>query len=764
MSAKRVANLTLCYEGIQRVYRNAVVDHIRTSLQRAFPTDYAEKVKRPFLKEWDSIKAAAEERRHTGELQAPLVDDIDVLSVNHFFNLFDVYAECLMPPSVATEDDRKKQKKALLGWMQNIKALRDPLSHPSEADLCYEDSFVLLDCARRVLTQLGHTEAAAGIQALTGQLAGRPGGADEGDGRAPLEDRLPAREGIVVRFVGRSSELSELQRWFDDPLSRRWAVIGAGGLGKSALAYAFAEEIRRSAPQPFQVVIWMSAKARRFEDGHVVPITDPDFCDLDSALRRLLILYGWHDEAALPMETKRARALQLLNEFPALVVVDDIDSLEGSGEDAIEFFTISVAQTKSKVLLTSRRTILGLGHTATQVAGLPRSDAEAFVRSRYELLGMDGKALDASATKQIIDAAGASPLYMGDLIRLVAVMPLKQAILEWKARSGDEARRYALGRELEKLSPSAREVLAAACISPRAVAFGELQALSGQSRDALAASLGELQKLFLVPKPQLIDGEDRYDVGINTRALVQNVLEKSDLWRRIQGAYAALSGGVGLRQGREAIGALCRKAVLLIRTDSHEAAEALLKHGLEKHPNDVNLLAYLGFVYKTWGPPRRTDARERFQRAHELKCHDKEMYKHWVRMELDESEWTSAFQAAERGLERLPNNALLQYYAGYAKSRLGKELAGGFHTEKAVEALRTAQGYLDAALKNAVPLRDYTSLRSDIYRALALNWERMDNDTKVLEVIAAWRHEDPGDPNLASEEWRLLGRFGGRPR
>lgn len=764
MSTTKIANLTLCYEGIQRVYRNAVIDHIRVNLTRAFPGDHSEKAKRPFQKEWDAIKSAAEERRRTGELGAPLVDDLDILGVNHFFNLFDAYADHLMPATAGSDEDRKKAKKAMLGWMQSIKALRDPLSHPAEADLSFEDSFVLLDCARRVLTQLGRAEAAR-LHELSGQLAGRTGDSEGGDQREPLEDRLPARESIVVRFVGRLSELSELQTWFEDPLSRRWAVVGAGGLGKSALAYAFAEEIRRTAPQPFQLVVWLSAKARRFEDGHVVGIEDPDFSDLDTALRRLLMLYGWHEEATSPTATKRARTLELLNEFPGLIVVDDIDSLEGLGEDAIEFFTIAVPQTKSKVLLTSRRTILGLGHTATHVAGLAPKDAELFIRSRYQLLNLSDKALDTTAIKQIIEVTGASPLYMEDLIRLVAVMPLKQALAEWKARSGEEARRYALGREFEKLSPTAQEVLAAACISAQAVAFGELQALTGQSPTTLAASIGELQKLFLVPKPQLIDGEDRYDIGINTRALVKNVLEKTDLWRRVQGANEALrSSGGGLRlHGDGEVAALCRRAVLLVRNESNEEAEGLLKFALEKYPNNVMLLSYLGFVYKTWQPARRTDAKERFQRAYELKCKDAEMYKHWIRMALDEHEWSGAFETAKKGLERIPDDPLMHYYAGYAKSRLGKELIGGMHREKAVDALEKAHVHLDAALKHAMPVDDFMNLRSDIYRGLVLTWERLNNASKVFETIDAWREEDPGDPRLTTEEERLLVRFGGRP-
>jgi hypothetical protein len=159
-----------------------------------------------------------------------------------------------------------------------------------------------------------------------------------------------------------------------------------------------------------------------------------------------------------------------------------------------------------------------------------------------------------------------------------------------------------------------------------------------------------------------------------------------------------------------------------------------------------------------------TDAREKFQRAYELKCNDKEMYKHWIRMETDEMEWSGACEAAEKGLQRLPNNARLQYDAGYAKSRLGRELAGGFHREKALEALSKADQYLNAALASAVPAEQYAGLRRDIHRARVLNWELLDDPTKVFEGIDAWRREHPNDPNLVSEEARLLTRFRGRSR
>ncbi|NNB95033.1 hypothetical protein HI113_14125 [Corallococcus exiguus] len=741
-----MTNLGLCYEGIQRTYRNAIVRHIRTKLTEAFPTDFIKKLQNPFQKEWPEIQAAANERRATGELTAPLIDDFDLLGVNHFFNIFDTHFDLLVPaPANSSPSERKLAKRATLQWIQNIKALRDPLSHPAETDFPFEDAFILLDCARRVLQQVNLQADAGKVGHLTAQLSGRSTASDI-DTKRPLEDRLPPRETIVVDFVGRTTELDALRTWFADPLSRRWVLVGDGGKGKSALAYAFAEEIKQRAPEPFQLVIWMSAKLKRFQEGHTQKIDEPDFSDLDSALSKMLVLYGWSEHINSPLETKRAKCLELLNSFPALVVIDDIDSLEGSEEDAIEFFTLLLPQTKSKALLTSRRAILGTGHTVTLVPGLADADAEEFIRSRYQLMGLDAQSLSPKLVSDIISATESSPLYMEDLIRLAAIMPLAKAINEWRSRSGDEARKYALGRELDKLSPRAKEVLAAACIGRHAVSFLELQSLTGLSDEVLGNSIAELQRIFIVPKPVMIDGEPRYEVNVNTRSLVKATFDKTDLWRRVEGAYNALSGQLPLTTGRVEVRDAIRQAILLVRGNEQDKAEELLKRALEKYPNDPGAIGYLGWVYKTWRPRRVTDARERFLRAFQLKWRNEEMYKHWAQMEHSDHEWTKAAEAAEKGLRLIPSSTLLRVLAGQARSRLGKDLAAGLHRERAGEELARAQEHLEEALRRIdKTAKDKLSLLSDAYRSLALTYEALGETSRLPPLLTEWRSRFPGD-------------------
>ena len=77
---------SICYQRIQRIYRNTVVQHIRNGMITAFGETALDKLREPFkFEEWTRIKSDAQLARATGELDASIQDDFDVLSVNHFF-------------------------------------------------------------------------------------------------------------------------------------------------------------------------------------------------------------------------------------------------------------------------------------------------------------------------------------------------------------------------------------------------------------------------------------------------------------------------------------------------------------------------------------------------------------------------------------------------------------------------------------------------------------------------------------------------------
>jgi hypothetical protein len=133
-------------------------------------------------------------------------------------------------------------------------------------------------------------------------------------------------------------------------------------------------------------------------------------------------------------------------------------------------------------------------------------------------------------------------------------------------------------------------------------------------------------------------------------------------------------------------------------------------------------------------------------------------------MEIDQREWGKAAEAAERGLKLAGETQLLLFLAGYARSRLGKELLGGLHREKANDELAKAKGYLAKALKAPQSLESgEREINADIYRALVLTCEGLSDVSGMKEYFHNWQKEHPDDPDAHSEWERLKSRFGLAP-
>lgn len=756
----------VCYEGIQRIFRNAIVRYLREELTNAYPDDFGSRLSSSFPSDqWETIKKHATVHRDTGALSNPIRDDFDVLSVNHFFGLFDRYYETLVHDKQQdpTKDSKEKgqQKKKLLEWFKAVKDLRDPLSHPADEDFSREDAFVLLDCARRTLLRINLEEDAQKIKSLMDQLYSDGASAMQLT-KDPLEGQLPARESIVLEFFGRRAELDSLWAWFSDPSMRRWALAGEGGLGKSALAYIFAGEVKSKAPLPFQTVIWLSAKKKRFVEGKTLDISTPDFSNLESALDLFLNHFGWVESIDETINGKQSQVIRLLDEFPAFIIVDDIDSLDAANEDVIEFFSFHVPQTKSKVLFTSRRTIFGMGGTTTLVKGLAPEEANSVILSRCKQMGFDPAILSQEIKNEIISATQGSPLYIEDLIRLFAIKQPRDAVKLWKEKGGTEARRYTLGRECELLTDDALKVLLVACIATGRTSLPEIEAVLGISSNKVVAALQELQKLFLIPLPSLVVGEQRFEVNVNTRTLVYEVHGQSELFRRLQNTYRRVTKGVA-SEGKYETEGLVRQAVFFVRVGKFEEAESILTSAIAMHGSNAELIGLLGWVYKKWPQPRIIDARERFLRAAQLKCSRPETMDHWCTMEINQQEWRKAVEAAEKALTIFPGNKSFLFYAGYARSRHGKELMNSFQDEKGVKELDAAKTQLKLALasKNEL-LQRREDLDSRIYRSLVLACEATGDRDGIQHYFKRWRADDPHDPILDTE-WtrisRILGPF-----
>ena len=63
----QLSNLTICYEGILRVYRNAVVAKIREAFKVHYPDDYAQRLRQQIgTEQWRELEETATGRVFPG--------------------------------------------------------------------------------------------------------------------------------------------------------------------------------------------------------------------------------------------------------------------------------------------------------------------------------------------------------------------------------------------------------------------------------------------------------------------------------------------------------------------------------------------------------------------------------------------------------------------------------------------------------------------------------------------------------------------------
>jgi tetratricopeptide (TPR) repeat protein len=711
-------------------------------MKSVFPTDYAVRLTKPFGEKWGKAARAATDARAQGGTTTQIKDDFDLLGVNHLYTLFEEYYDKLFSAAAGHPSGRPKPSKPkLLGNLKSIKDSRDPLSHPVEEEVSYEEAFGVLNDAKQVLIALGMNEKAEEITKLVGALT------DYGEEPAATPVvRLPTQDSVYIDFVGREAQLTDLRQWYSDPYNRRCNLAGDGGKGKSAVAYRYAQSIAQTSSE-FKIVIWLSAKRRKFQQGDVVAIEAPDFADADSAVNRLLKEFGaLDDDLSRPFAERRRLLLEYLDTFPAFLVVDDIDTVLGDYQ-VVGLFTSDIPNSRSCVLLTSRRDIPGT--RSIIVDGFSQPEAEQFVRSRISLYGIAPEAFPESVIKEIYRVCDRSPLYIDDLMRLVKVMDVGKAIAIWGEKQGDEARKYALQRELENLTSDAKRVLIAAAVTDEPVSFAEIQSILNIGEDRLISCLTELQTLFLVPKPSLVEGEQRFQINTNTKKLVRLVEGNTDLYGRIETSSKALRGKLP-DVGRGVVSTLIRQAYLLMTSGKYPEAEALMLNAIGKYPQAGDFEGFLGFLYRKWN--RYADARIHFEAAYKLKCKNEETYRHWVKMELSQKEWTRAIEAADKCLKLLPDSYEMKHFKTDALLKLGLDFTARLQREKAERLWRQAVDELKAALKSpesAAPQE--RAISAQMYKTLIICLDLLGDLKTLNQFFKQWKTEHPDDPNVAKQ-------------
>ena len=122
---------TRCYLGVQRIYRNAMVAHLRTRLTAKYPDTWLDELRRPLAKEWDALVESVRRVGASGAVEAHASDEFDYIGVPQFIPIIEMHFDLLFLTDAGLEKAEKTQlRSSVLRWIKQGKDVRDPISRP----------------------------------------------------------------------------------------------------------------------------------------------------------------------------------------------------------------------------------------------------------------------------------------------------------------------------------------------------------------------------------------------------------------------------------------------------------------------------------------------------------------------------------------------------------------------------------------------------------------------------------------------------------
>ena len=266
----------------------------------------------------------------------------------------------------------------------------------------------------------------------------------------------------VSSFYGRSSELATLEQWIQTDCCHLIAILGRGGVGKTALAAKVAQRIQSE----FEVVIWRSLR-------HVPP--------LETLIEELLSLLS-HQQMGQPELGKLMKWLQTSR---CLIILDNIETILQPGsiskylpgyENYGEFFRL-MGETvhQSSLILTSREKTAEIAEWEGIELGVRTLQLKGSLFTAQALIQAQGLSGSAAQQKHLCELYDCNPL----LLKIVAnsIQELFDGkIAKFLAENTlvFNGIRRALEQQFYRLSPVEQNIMKRLAIAPEGLTIAQL--------------------------------------------------------------------------------------------------------------------------------------------------------------------------------------------------------------------------------------------------------------------------------------------------
>jgi hypothetical protein len=466
------------------------------------------------------------------------------------------------------------------------------------------------------------------------------------------EAALPASPATLAEFVGRFSVIEDLWNWLVRTRDSRFFLWGAGGSGKSTIAYEFARIVAsvgrmtqmksgKNSGKTIDRVIYLTAKKIYLDpfNAKIEKFRGTDFENARELFRSILELSHYTTkDLSNADEDELVSCLEELFEIETqLIVIDDIDTLVTSNQDlGMEqlFEIIARCSSGTKVLYTQRNLPSYARKTAIEVPGL---DLDTEFRTFCKLCADQFKVPTPTEeeAKSIAKLSEIRPLAIETIIGLRRITnDYGQAMARWNSDSSD-AREYLFQREYERLSTQSRgkNLLAALAVLHKPQQLDVLKAILLFSDEQMQDAVAETRDIFLRVEHNSNNEGDLYFLGAATHSFISKVSVKLDYYSQIQARVSNFTSRT--ISTPPAVVTLTGRAERNIEQGEIETAIALLTNPelpavVIEHPA---YKAVLGAAYSKLPNPRLAEARILFREASVLGHTEYKMYTNWLSME-----------------------------------------------------------------------------------------------------------------------------------
>lgn len=314
----------------------------------------------------------------------------------------------------------------------------------------------------------------------------------------PLPLHFPGK--TYHRLIGRTRELGQLLAALREAERKAViAIVGLGGIGKTALAQEVMEQCWREGL--FESIVWASAKTERFVGEGTRPTEVSDF-SFEQLLADIARQSGRLDLLKTPPDQQPSAVKQLLLAQRVLIVMDNLETV--ADPDA---FVDRVRQVlgRSKLLITSRHHLRHERVFTLDLDGLYQPEGLTLLREDSAERGIhlvaQAKAEDLIEIHQV---TGGAPLAMKLVVGQVSRWPLEQVLNNLKAAQfggpNYDFYRFIFKQSWDLLGLEARQVLVSMSVFDLANGSAEtaLQQVSRVVPERIRQALDQLILLSFV--------------------------------------------------------------------------------------------------------------------------------------------------------------------------------------------------------------------------------------------------------------------------